>query len=261
MNSSGINIGFNPENTIAPGQSRTYTYYADTHKLESVMISDFGGDNSGYDGMYGAMVVAPAGATFKNLNGFPTDRGSQVDVFVPGEAPYRDFTLILADQDPIIGQNTMPYPADVSGPALINYRQVLDRPDDANMFSSLVHGDPATPLLRAYAGDPVKVHVLGAPGSEQVHVFNLGGMSWPGDMYIYNSSQWQSRAIGPWEKIDIKISGGAGGVGQVPGDYYYGDMRRAFTQAGMWGIFRVLPNTCNTGGVAGVPCLVQAPRQ
>ena len=259
MNSSGINIGYNSDQTIAPGQSRTYTYYADTYKLESVMISDFGGDNSGYDGMYGAMVVAPAGATFKNLNGFPTDRGSQVDVFVPGEAPYRDFTLILADQDPIIGQNTMPYPADVSGPALINYRQVLNRLDDANMFNSTVYGDPATPLLRAYAGDPVKVHVLGAPGSEQVHVFNLGGMSWPGDMYIYNSSQWQSRAVGPWEKIDIKISGGAGGVGQVPGDYYYGDMRRAFTQAGMWGIFRVLPNTCNTGGVAGVPCLVQAP--
>jgi hypothetical protein len=165
----------------------------------------------------------------------------------------------LADQDPIIGQNTMPYPADVSGPALINYRQVLDRPDDANMFSSLIHGDPATPLLRAYAGDPVKVHVLGAPGSEQVHVFNLGGMSWPGDMYIHNASQWQSRAVGPWEKVDIQISGGAGGAAQSPGDYFYGDMRRAFTQAGMWGIFRVLPNTCNTGGVAGVPCLVQAP--
>ncbi|MBI5944062.1 MAG: IPT/TIG domain-containing protein [Chloroflexi bacterium] len=259
MNSSGINIGFNPEQTIAPGQSRTYTYYADTHKLESVMISDFGGDNSGFDGMYGAMVVAPAGATFKNFNGFPTDTGSIVNVYVPGEAPYRDFTLILADQDPVIGQNTMPYPADVSGPALINYRQVLGRVDDANMFSSLVNGDPTTPLLRAYAGDPVKVHVLGAPGSEQVHVFNLGGMSWPGDMYINNASQWQSRAIGPWEKMDLQISGGAGGVSQVPGDYFYGDIRRPFTQAGMWGLFRVLPNTCPANGVLGVPCLVQAP--
>ncbi len=259
MNSSGINIGYNPEQTIAPGQSRTYTYYAYTHKLESVLISDFGGDNSGWDGLYGAMVVAPAGATFKNSNGFPTDKGSMVNVYVPGEAPYRDFTLIMADQDPVIGQDTMPYPADISGPALINYRQVLNRPDDANMFSSLVHGDPTTPLLRAYAGDPVKIHVLGAPGSEQMHVFNLGGMSWPGDMYIPNSSQWQSRAVGPWEKIDIKVSGGAGGPAKMTGDYFYGDLRRPFTQAGMWGIFRVLPNTCPTSAVPGVPCLVQAP--
>ncbi|WP_345305819.1 IPT/TIG domain-containing protein [Candidatus Villigracilis saccharophilus] len=259
MNSSGINIGFNSDQTMAPGQTRTYTYYADTHKLESVMISDFGGDNSGFDGLYGAMVVAPAGATFKNSNGFLTDKGALVDVFVPGQPPYRDFTLILADQDPVIGQNEMPYPEDVSGPALINYRQVLGRVDNADMFSSLVNGDPTTPILKAYAGDPVKVHVLGAPGSEQLHVFNLGGMSWPGDMYIYNSSQWQSRAVGPWEKIDIKVSGGAGGVSQAPGDYFYGDIRRPFTQAGMWGIFRVLPNTCSTGGVAGTRCLIQTP--
>jgi FtsP/CotA-like multicopper oxidase with cupredoxin domain len=256
MNSTGINIGFNPEQTIAAGQSRTYTFYADNYKLESVMISDFGGDNSGWDGLYGSMVVAPAGATFRNpVTGQLTDIGSQVNVFVPGKVTYRDFTLMLADQDPIIGQNTMPYPADVSGPALVNYRQASARPDDTNMFSSLVYGDPATPLLKAYAGDPVKIHVLGAPASEQVHVFTLGGMSWPGDMYIHNSSQWESRAVGPWEKIDILISGGAGGTAQMSGDYFYGDLRRPFTQAGMWGLFRVLPNTCATGGTSGLLCI------
>ncbi|MBI3241383.1 MAG: IPT/TIG domain-containing protein [Chloroflexi bacterium] len=256
MNSTGINVGFNPEQTIGKNASRTYTFYADNPKLESVLISDFGGDNSGWDGLYGAIVVAPTGATFKNpTTGQSTDTGSQVNVFAPGQAPYRDFTLLLADQDPRIGQNTMPYPADVDGPALINYRTAGIRQDDANMFSSLTYGDPTTPLLRAYAGDPVKVHVLGAPASEQVHVFTLGGMSWPGDMYVHNASQWQNRAVGPWEKIDILVSGGAGGVAQVPGDYFYGDIRRPFTQAGMWGLFRVLTNTCATSGIAGLPCL------
>jgi hypothetical protein len=32
---------------------------------------------------------------------------------------------------------------------LINYRSAGRRTDDATMFSSLPHGDPATPLLRA----------------------------------------------------------------------------------------------------------------
>jgi hypothetical protein len=125
------------------------------------------------------------------------------------------------------------------------------------MFQSSVAngGDPATPILRAYAGDAVKVHVLGAPASEQVHVFSLGGMSWPGDMYIPNSSQWQSRAVGPWEKMDALVSGGAGGPTQQAGDYFYGDLKRPFNQAGMWGLFRVLPDTCSTGGTAGLVCL------
>jgi hypothetical protein len=256
LNSAGINVGLNPDTTVAVGQTRTYTFYADTFRLESTTISDFGGDNSGWDGLYGALVVAPAGATFSDpVTGVTIDAGAQVDVHVPNTSGYRDFTLLLADHDPVIGQSKMPYPANVSGPALINYRQVLNRIDDANMFSSATYGDPTTPLLRAYAGDPVKVHVLGAPASEQVHVFSLGGMSWPGDMYIYHSSQWQSRAVGPWEKIDLNVSGGAGGVAQVPGDYFYGDLKRHFTQAGMWGLFRVLPNTCASGGTAGLLCL------
>jgi Ca2+-binding RTX toxin-like protein len=259
--SSGVNVGTNAGNqAVPPGGTRTYTYYADTHKLESTTISDFGGNNGPWDGLYGSLVVAPAGSTFTDpRNALATDVGSIVDVHVPGQPDYRDFTVILADQDPRIGQDTMPYPRDVSGPALINYRQVLGRALDANTFSSATHGDPTTPLLRAYAGDPVKVHVLGAPASEQVHVFTLGGMSWPSDMYVHDASQFQSRAVGPWEKMDLLVSGGAGGVTQQPGDYLYGDIRRPFTEAGMWGLFRVLPNTCPTGGTFGLVCLEPPP--
>ncbi|MEI7743554.1 MAG: IPT/TIG domain-containing protein [Chloroflexota bacterium] len=261
LGSSGINVGGNPgDQTVAPGASRTYTYFADTQKLESTLVSDFGDPNSsGLDGLYGSIVVAPAGATFSDPeSGAATDTGSQVDVHVPGQPAYRDFTLLLADHDPRIGQSTMPYPKDVSGPALVNYRNAGIRADNASMFvSSANGGDPATPLLQAYAGDPVKVHVLGAPQSDQVHMFSLGGMSWPGDMYIRSSSQWQSRGVGPWEKIDLAVSGGAGGQGKQPGDYFYGDIRRAFTEAGMWGLFRVLPDSCATGGAPGLVCLGQ----
>ena len=250
LNSSGINIGNNPSNqTVAPGGTRTYTYFADTQKLESTTVSDFGATTGSKDGLYGSIVVAPAGSTFTDpRTGLAVDVGSMVDVHVPSHEDYRDFTLLLADQDQRIGQDSMPYPRDVSGPALVNYRQVLDRAIDANTFSSITNGDPTTPILRAYAGDAVKVHVIGAPGSEQMHVFNLGGMSWPADMYIHNSSQFQSRAVGPGEKLDISVTGGAGGVTQEPGDYFYGDLRRPFTEAGMWGLFRVIPNTCSTGG-------------
>ena len=41
----------------------------------------------------------------------------------------------------------------------------------SSVFSSALRGDPATPLLEAFAGDAVRIHVL-APSSEQAHVFH-----------------------------------------------------------------------------------------
>ncbi|HEX2728780.1 MAG TPA: Ig-like domain repeat protein, partial [Rubrobacteraceae bacterium] len=252
IESSGVNVGFNPEQTVASGGSRVYRFYADRDKLESALISDFGGNEGSRDGLYGAVVVAPKGATFTDpVSGTPTDVGAQVDVHcsptcsVDGKdvKGYRDFALMFADQDPTIGQSTMPYPISVSGPALVNYRSVGQRPDDASMFSSAVHGDPTTPILRAHAGDPVKVHMVGAPGSEQLHTVSLGGLSWPEDPYIHQSDEVSTRALGPLEKIDAVIVGGAGGPTHQVGDYVYQDRRLAFTEAGMWGLIRVLPSS------------------
>src|SRR5262249_46982711 len=127
-NSSGVNVGFNAEQTVDSGQTRTYWFYADTAKLQSALLSDFGGQEGGRDGLYGAVIVAEASATFPTpVAGAQTAGGSRGDVHVPasGAMPasqYRDFTLLLADQDPVIGQSAMPYPGDVSGPALVNYR-------------------------------------------------------------------------------------------------------------------------------------------
>ena len=175
LNSSGINVGFNAEQTVAPGQSRTYTFYADSAKVQSAPFRDYGGNDSARDGLYGAVIVAPAGATFTDpASGASKDVGSQVIVHVPanGSTPatsYRDFSLILADQDPIIGQSAMPYPSVIQGPALVNYMTAdpnnRRKLTDPNFFNSSVYGDPATPMLKAYAGDAVVVHVLNAPGT------------------------------------------------------------------------------------------------
>ena len=95
----------------------------------------------------------------------------------------------------------MPYPTAVGGPALVNYRSA-PRADDAAMFSSRANGDPATPILRAYAGDPTKVHVVAAPDSEQPHAFSLGGLSWSQDPYMSASTQLQTRGIAPAQTMD-----------------------------------------------------------
>ena len=38
----------------------------------------------------------------------------------------------------------------------------------------------------------------------------------------------------------MNVIGGAGGRNHMVGDLFYGDLRRPFIQAGMWGLVRVL---------------------
>jgi hypothetical protein len=253
--SSGINAGYNPEQTIAPGETRTYRYFADTEKIGSAMISDFGDVDSGARGLYGAFVVAPAGAQFSDpRTGLPRDVGAQVDVKLPGGSGYRDFSLLLFDNDAVIGANTMPYPTAVEGPALVNYRSE-PRPTDPMAFSSQAHGDPVTPILQAHVGDPMRVHVLGAPGSEQPHVFSMGGVRWSADPRLPGANTVEAAAVSAWTTTDLHVIGGAGGQGGLIGDMWYGDLRRPFTEAGMWGLLRVLPEeSCAVKRLDGTAC-------
>jgi hypothetical protein len=100
--SSGVNAGYNPEQTVAPGGAKSYRFFADDAKLGSAVISDYGGDDTGVKGLYGALIVSPAGATFTDpVSGAAKDTGTQVDVNVHGQVGYRDFSLIFAENEAI----------------------------------------------------------------------------------------------------------------------------------------------------------------
>jgi hypothetical protein len=261
VSSSGINIGYNPENTVAAGGTRDYYVYADDPHTKSGSISDFGTVESGKIGLYGLVAVSAPGSKFTDATtGATTDVGTQVIVHEPGGHTYRDWSMVLSDNDSRIGQNTMPYPTAVEGPALVNYQTAAGRAVDANQFSSFVYGDPKTPIFQAYAGDETLVHVLGSPGSEQEHVVSLGGHSFPFDTGIHGSEALQARAAGPWELFDAQLMGGAGGQNKTVGDFAYQDRRLAFTEGGMWGLIRTLPNNtaCPIIGVTGT-CAPAAP--
>jgi manganese oxidase len=233
--SSGVNVGFTSEQTVAPGASQTYRVYADTLSIESAVFSDFGGNDTGKIGLYGAIVIGEKGAWFTNpTTGAQTMSGALVDVHVPGQPGYRDNTLFLQDNDPQIGADFMPYPIKTDGLTLVNYKNAGRRTDD---FSGTV----ATPLLQAYVGDPMKIHVLSTPGSEQPHVFRAGGLAWLRDPYLPASQEVAEQGLAPYQGIDVHLIDGAGGRGKQTGDFFYGDNRRAFTESGMWGVLRVLP--------------------
>jgi hypothetical protein len=187
--SSGINVGFDPEQTVLPGQSQVYKFYAEAVSIEAAQFSDFGGDATGRIGLYGAFVVHEKDAWYTDpATGVRTMTGAIVDTHIPGQPGYRDDTLFLQDTDPQIGSDFMPYPLKADGLTLVNYKNAGRRTND---FSGTV----ATPLLQAYVGDPMKIHVLSTPGSEQPHVFRAGGLSWLRDPYMPGSQEVATQGL------------------------------------------------------------------
>jgi len=245
----GVEAGFNPPQAVPPGERRTFTYYAHPEIGETVaMVRDWGDvlTNPGL-GLYGAIIVGQAGATYTDpVTGedMSMQAGWRVDAHPLGGPGFRDFTLFIQDEDELIGTAIMPYSEHVGGVVGLNYRaesllaRLGQNEDTTSVFLSEIHQDPATPLLEAFAGDPVKIHLL-APYGEQAHVFTLENHQWPLEPGRTGSDLLSSIQVGPLEAITISLMGGAGGPEGLPGDYLYGDHREPFREAGLWGIFRV----------------------
>ena len=258
--SGGVNVGFNTEQNTAAGGVRKYVYYVPSDQIGSASIGDLANATTMQRGLYGVVVVAPASTVpgrptiFRDpVTGALKDLGAQVLVRAPGHDPenYRDFTVTLADDDVQIGRDTMPYPTNArAGATLLNYRSA----PTIGGGGDTVFTDPGqVPVLTGYAGDPELVHVLLAPGSQNSHVFSLGGLRWPQDPRIPNSNWMSAQGMAGWETFDLQVVGGVGGG--LPGDSFYGDTRLPFTQVGAWGLQRALPaDSCTIRRVDASAC-------
>lgn len=257
--SQGVSAGFNPPQVVAPGETRTYTYFADPEVGETAaLVRDWGNvlENPGL-GLYGAIIIGPRGAAYRHpVTGedMSLKAGWRVDVYPPAGPPYRDFALFIQDQDEIIGTHLMPYSEHVKGVVGLNYqaeplqRRLAKVKDPSKVFRSDVHGVPATPLMEAFIGDTVKVHVL-VPFSEQAHVFSLEGHQWPLEPGRAGTTMLSSVQAGGMGALSLMLAHGAGGRAGLPGDYLYGDHREPYREAGVWGIFRVYAPGATGAGV------------
>ncbi|MEE8157767.1 MAG: hypothetical protein V3T78_00150, partial [Dehalococcoidia bacterium] len=263
QDSMGISAGLNASQAIAAGQSRTYTFYAHPDVGETVaLVRDWGNvlENPGL-GLYGAIIVGPQGATYTNpLTGedMSLKAGWKVDVHPPSGPSYRNFALFIQEDDEVIGTHLMPYTEQVESVVGLNYtaeplqKRLETDKDTSKVFSSEVHGDPATPIIEAFVGDTLKIHAL-VPFSEQAQVFTLEGHQWPLEPARPGSDLLSSVQIGGLEAISIEPIYGAGGRVGLPGDYLYGDHREPYRVAGLWGFFRVHAVGSDEGGLLSLP--------
>jgi len=146
----------------------------------------------------------------------------------------------------------------VKGVVGLNYRveplpaRLAREGDTSQVFSSEVHGDPATPIMEAFAGEAVRVHIL-VPFSEQAHIFTMEGHQWPLEPGRIGSDMLNSVQVGGLEALTIRLAFGAGGRTSVPGDYIYGDHREPYREARIWGLLRVHPGDADVATLRLLP--------
>ena len=282
--SAGAAFGYDYDSTVAPGSSFTYRYFVDTRNIGVANMSDYGDlRGSRHHGAWGGLVVEPRGATFLRPSDLaPVPSGDQAVIrFVDAAGvahSYREFVvdiqdgLNLFDKDgrPIqdgAPPDVVPAPGDIGvgvdpedqGEVGVNYRSEPFRnrlrggADIADVFSSSVFGDPATPVFRAYPNDPVMVRVLNSQDLPRVHTFGITGHSWryePNDptsnIVTGQGGLDTSRAFnagicaGSNTPLDYTTDAPVCGSDGRPGDYLYND-RNFFhmLSGGVWGLIRV----------------------
>ncbi|MGE0474085.1 MAG: LysM peptidoglycan-binding domain-containing protein [Nitrospirales bacterium] len=261
--SQGVNLGKNTnEQTVAPGESKTYTFYADPFIGETQsLVWDFGNvAMNPRNGLFGAIIIGPKGSTYRDpktgedislKNSWVAD--VMIDHSIQGNenrANYRDVSLFFQDEDNIIGTSFMPYVQNVAGLTGINYRaEPYPYREEAGCSLGRIFqpcevdnpADPATPVVEAHAGDQVRIHVFGA-SSEQNSMFTVEKHEWPIEPFMPGADMISTVEFAGSETIDVFLPS-AGGKWALPGDYVYGNGRLPYSQSGQWGLLRVLPKT------------------
>lgn len=267
--SDGATVGYNYDQSVPPGGVMSYTWYAD-RELGTVILWDMADVRSHrHHGAFGLLIVEPEGAEYRNpKTGEPLKAGPVADIIVPDGQDFREYALLVTDGMYSVNRAgacpTPPGPDDDDphgtpcnqlgggpehqGAKGINYRSApfahrfgADfRPE--MVFSSHVHGDPATPVLRAYLGDPVRIRLAQPADKSPGMAFHLAGHLWS----RYGDAQAKhvtgvTEAITPGIAVDLTLIGGAGGTRQKAGDWIFQELKLVrYLEGGLWGIFRVL---------------------
>lgn len=254
---SGINVGYNPkEQTVGIGESKRYLWKADCEY--GACILQFFGDmrNHRYHGLFGTVIVEPAGTEwYENFTRRKNPFVEQAVITAPGIESFREYVLFIQNgirlldaQGKLIETASEvggePVDPEDTGEKGYNYRsewfanRLAKDKRVWKVFSSKVHGDPATPIWKAYSGDRVIFRTMMPADKPRNVSLTVHGHLWreqPKDDLSREIPLQGGISVG--NRFDMELKGGA----SYPGDYLYRSGSYGWdVESGMWGIFRVL---------------------
>lgn len=267
---SGINVGYNnKEQTVGAGESKRYLWRAD-REYGACLLQSFGDmRNHRYHGLFGAVIIEPAGADwYENFTKRKNPFAEQAVITAPGIESFREYVLFiqngirLLDADGNLIQTAAadseePVDAEDTGEKGYNYRSErfanrLARDRRVwKVFSSRVHGDPATPVWKAYSGDRVIFRTMMPADKPRNVSLAVHGHLWreqPDDSFSREIPLQGGISVG--NRFDMELKDGAA----CPGDYLYRSGSFGWdVESGMWGIFRVMKHSirCRCKEVCG----------
>ncbi|MDO4305347.1 MAG: multicopper oxidase domain-containing protein [Eubacteriales bacterium] len=257
VSDGGINVGYNArEQTVGIGESKRYLWYAD-REYGACLLQSFGDmRNHRYHGLFGAVIIEPAGADwYRNFTKKKDPFAEQAVITAPGVSSFREYVLFiqngirLLDAQGNLIQTAQagseePVDAEDTGEKGYNYRserfanRLKRDPRVWKVFSSRVHGDPSTPIWKAYPGDRVIFRTMMPADKPRNVSLAVHGHLWreqPEDAFSREIPIQGAISIG--NRFDMELKDGAG----CPGDYLYRSGSFAWdVESGMWGIFRVM---------------------
>ena len=212
---------------------------------------------SGRHGLYGAVIAEPSGSTWHDprsgdelLSGPVADIRSTAEL-VPGiTGSFRELVLGLQDDNPLssIGRST----GSAVSTRVVPLDDRRDEADDPSLiFSSSIYGDPETPLLTTYLGDPIALRTFVGANNE-VHSLHLDGHLFRAMPYDPASALTNNVHLGISERADLFVPA-AGGVQRLPGDYLWYNGRPGKLREGSWGLLRVLGPGQDAEGLQVLP--------
>ncbi len=167
--------------------------------------------------------------------GNPANKAALDDALLKIEQWRRDFNCAL-------------YPASLMGDCRIR-----------NEEPWRVFGDPATPIVAAFEGDPVQIRLV--QGSQEAqHVFSMNGMKWRRQPASKNSGYVSTQPLGISEHFEFDVNVMPQGATQI--DYLYSGSSIDQLWDGMWGVLRAFglkapivsaPMAPGTSGIAALP--------
>ncbi|MBI4303762.1 MAG: copper oxidase [Chloroflexi bacterium] len=225
----GADVGTNPVQSIGPGETKQYQWYAGDIKLVAGNLTatpiEFGAINlSSSDkilhsnkGAIGALIIEPQGSTWVE------DADSRASATVTGSdnSSFRDFALVFQD-DVNLRSGALGLPniggeddAEDSGQKAVNYRAepfwfrmgiapttpdigVIANDFTNSLSNSLTGGDPETPVLVATARTPVRLRILKPGGHNRNEAFALNGHVWQREPYINSSTEIGNNPLSEW---------------------------------------------------------------
>lgn len=246
--SDGGNVGWNYDTAVLPGETIQYQWYADV-ELKATFFHDhlFPNDHQQH-GVFAGINIQARGSEYLDMcTGEEIRSGAKAIITNPIIPDFREFSLFIHDFTPLFDSkgcplNAPPFPSSVDDPGVIgvNYRNEplqyrLKEPDcdPAYVFSSWVHGDPVTPLLETYNGDPVRIRLYQG-AQEESHSFNLHRQRWNKERPDLDSDLEQEQHIGIAEVFTFEFE--IEGDGDFDMLYHFGTVNDIWL--GNWGIMR-----------------------